>query len=94
MLIKLFLLVNLKLLASAGYLTQPINPGQQQIIIGAYHVLPEGVEVTYDIKFEYKEEVLLFGDLHIHSNASDGQFSAYELGITAKCLSRWKAETV
>lgn len=70
--------------ASAGYLTQPINAGEWQIIVGAYHVLDEGVEVTYDIQFEYKEEVLLFGDLHIHSNASDGQFSAYELGTAAK----------
>ncbi len=70
--------------SSAGYLTQTINPGEWQIIVGAYHVLPEGVEVAYDIHFEYKEEVLLFGDLHIHSNASDGQFSAYELGIMAK----------
>lgn len=70
--------------ASAGYLTQPINSGEWQIIIGAYHVLPEGVEVTYNIEFEYKGEVLLFGDLHIHSTASDGQFSAYELGIMAK----------
>lgn len=70
--------------ASAGYLTQPINSGEWKIIVGAYHVLPEGVEVTYDIEFEYKEEVLLFGDLHIHSNASDGQFSAYELGMMAK----------
>ncbi len=70
--------------ASAGYLTGPVNPGEWKIIVGAYHVLPEGVEVTYDIHFEYKEEVLLFGDLHIHSNASDGQFSAYELGVMAK----------
>lgn len=70
--------------ASAGYLTGKIKPGQWQIIVGAYHVLPEGVEVTYDIEFEYKQEVLLFGDLHIHSNASDGQFSAYELGMMAR----------
>ncbi len=70
--------------ASAGYLTAPVNPGEWKIIVGAYHVLDEGVEVTYDIQFEYKDEVLLFGDLHIHSNASDGQFSAYELGMMAK----------
>ncbi len=70
--------------ASAGYLTQPVNPGQWQIIVGAYHVLPEGVDVTYDIQFDFKKDVLLYGDLHIHSNASDGQFSAYELGVMAK----------
>lgn len=70
--------------ASAGYLTQHINSGEWQIIVGAYHVLPDGVDVTYTIDFEYKQEVLLFGDLHIHSIASDGKFSAYELGVMAK----------
>ncbi len=70
--------------SSAGYLTQPINSGEWQIIVGAYHVMEDGVEVTYDIEFEYNGEVLLFGDLHIHSNASDGKFSAYELGVMAK----------
>ena len=70
--------------SSNGYLTGPVNQGEWQIIVGAYHVLPDGVEVTYSIDFEYKEEILLFGDLHIHSNASDGKFNAYELGVMAK----------
>lgn len=70
--------------SSKGYLSQPINPGEWQIIIGAYHVMDEGVEVTYNIDFEYKQELLLFGDLHVHSNASDGKFNAYELGLMAK----------
>ncbi len=70
--------------ASNGYLTQPINSGEWQIIVGAYHVMENGVDVTYNIDFEYKKEVLLFGDLHIHSNASDGKFNAYELGLMAK----------
>lgn len=70
--------------SSKGYLSQPINAGEWQIIVGAYHVMDEGVEVTYNIDFEYKRETLLFGDLHIHSNASDGKFNAYELGLMAK----------
>ena len=70
--------------SSAGYLCQKINSGKWQIIIGAYHVMDEGVEVTYDIDFEYEGEVLLYGDLHMHSTASDGVFSAYELGKMAK----------
>lgn len=70
--------------SSAGYLCQKINSGKWQIIIGAYHVMDEGVEVTYDIDFEYEGEELLFGDLHMHSTASDGVFSAYELGKLAK----------
>ncbi len=70
--------------SSAGYLCQKINSGKWQIIIGAYHVMNEGVEVTYSIDFEYEGEVLLFGDLHMHSTASDGIFSAYELGVLAR----------
>ncbi len=70
--------------SSAGYLCQKIKSGKWQIIIGAYHVMNEGVEVTYNIDFEYEEEVLLFGDLHMHSTASDGVFSAFELGKLAK----------
>ena len=70
--------------SSAGYLCQKIKPGKWQIIIGAYHVMDKGVEVTYEIDFEYKGEVLLYGDLHMHSTASDGVFSAYELGRLAR----------
>ncbi len=70
--------------SSAGYLCQKIRSGEWQIIVGAYHVMTEGVEVTYDIEFEYEEVDLLFGDLHMHSTASDGIFSAYELGKLAK----------
>lgn len=70
--------------SSPGYLCEKINSGEWKIIIGAYHIMDEGVEVTYDIDFEYSEEVLLFGDLHMHSTASDGVFSAYELGKLAK----------
>lgn len=70
--------------SSAGYLCKKINSGEWKIIIGAYHIMDEGVEVTYVIDFEYEGEVLLFGDLHMHSTASDGVFSAYELGKLAK----------
>ncbi len=70
--------------SSAGYLCKKIEPGSWSIIIGAYHVMNEGVEVTYSIDFEYEGELLLFGDLHMHSTASDGAFSAYELGKLGK----------
>lgn len=70
--------------SSAGYLCQKINAGKWGIIVGAYHVMSEGVEVTYNIDFEYDGEVLLFGDLHMHSTASDGALSAFELGKKAK----------
>lgn len=67
-----------------GYLCKKIEAGEWQIIVGAYHVLEEGVEVTYTIDFEYAGEKLLYGDLHIHSDASDGKFDALEIGKKAK----------
>ena len=67
-----------------GYLCKKIEAGQWQIIVGAYHVLPEGVEVIYNIDFEFAGEKLLYGDLHIHSDASDGKYDAFEIGKKAK----------
>ena len=32
--------------------------------------MESGVEVTYDIDFDYGGEALLYGDLHIHTTAS------------------------
>ncbi len=70
--------------SSAGYLCQRINKGSWNIIIGAYHVMESGVEVTYDINFDYGGEALLYGDLHIHTTASDGALSAFEVGRLAQ----------
>ncbi len=70
--------------SSAGYLTLPIKSGNWQIIIGAYRIMPNGVDVEYEIDFEFKKERLLYGDLHIHSTASDGALSAYELAKAAR----------
>ena len=72
--------------SSEGYLCQPINSGKWKIIVGAYHIMPDGVDVTYTVDFKFKEERLLFGDLHIHTTASDGQLSAYEVGKLAKSI--------
>lgn len=69
--------------SSKGYPSMRINPGEWSIIVGAYHVVPQGVEVTYDIEFEEKGGELLFGDLHIHSDASDGKFDIPQLGKMA-----------
>lgn len=70
--------------STKGYLSQPILPGEWKIIVGAYHVEEHGVEVTYNIEFEKKKPSWLYGDLHIHSDASDGKFSAYEIARFAE----------
>ncbi len=70
--------------STKGYLSQPILPGEWKIIVGAYHVADEGLDVTYDIEFIKKERRLLFGDLHIHSDASDGKYDSLTLASIAK----------
>lgn len=70
--------------SSPGYIHQKINKGTWKIIVGAYHIMPQGADVTYNISFTEKGKRLLFGDLHIHSTASDGRLSAYGLGVAAK----------
>ncbi len=55
-----------------GYLSQKIKHGRWQIIVGAYKISPGGVKVEYTVEFEEKKSRLLFGDLHVHSDASDG----------------------
>ena len=70
--------------STKGYLSEPIIPGEWKIIVGAYHIAESGVEVAYNIDFKKKERQLLFGDLHIHSDASDGKFDAYKLAHLSK----------
>ena len=70
--------------STRGYLSEPIKPGLWSILVGAYRIGPIGIDVTYDITFTRKERRLLFGDLHVHSDASDGQFPLAELGRRAR----------
>lgn len=76
--------------STPGYLTCEVNPGTWQILVGAYHVEDAGVDVTYRISFTEPAAVTkpeprwYSGDLHMHSTASDGVFSPWELGALAK----------
>ncbi len=70
--------------SSNGYIAQTIRPGNWKILVGAYHVQADGVPVDYEIAFEEKAPVWLFGDFHCHSTASDGAFDRHELGLRAK----------
>ena len=60
-----------------------LTPGEWKIIVGAYHVAPQGVNVTYHITFTPKHLRLLKGDLHTHTLASDGVLTAGELAQRA-----------
>lgn len=65
-----------------GY--QRVQPkGRWSIIVGAYKIQPEGVDVTYQITFTYKERALYLGDTHMHTLGSDGNLSVAEVAHQA-----------
>lgn len=67
-----------------GYLRKKIKSGIWKIIVGAYKVSGSCTEVEYTVAFSEKRTRLYYGDLHIHSDASDGQYNCYELGLMAQ----------
>lgn len=70
--------------STKGYLITGIVPGNWKIIVGAYKIAAGGVAVRYEIEFTEKRARWYFGDLHMHSDASDGQHSISELGSMAR----------
>lgn len=69
--------------ATPGYHPTQLLPGEWQILVGAYKVAAQGVNVTYELTFTPKHLRLLKGDLHTHTLASDGVHTVEELA--------WKA---
>lgn len=70
--------------ATPGYLMEPVLPGTWHILVGAYHVSDGGVPVRYEVSFGEEKPSWLFGDLHVHSDASDGQHDIPTLAAMAK----------
>jgi len=65
--------------STPGYHPCTLVPGEWQIIVGAYKVAEEGVEVLYELSFTSKYLRLYKGDLHTHTLASDGVLRVEEL---------------
>lgn len=59
--------------ATNGYLMTDIRPGEWRILVGAYKIPDEGLPVRYEVTFTPRAPRWLTGDLHMHSDASDGQ---------------------
>lgn len=70
--------------ATPGYRPHPLNPGEWKLLLGAYKIAPEGVDVSYEIAFTPKKRRLLLGDIHTHTNGSDGVFTVSELATHAQ----------
>jgi hypothetical protein len=58
--------------ATPGYQPHPLSAGTWQIMLGAYVVSPNGVDVKVSLRFTPKTRRWLKGDLHTHTLASDG----------------------
>lgn len=69
-----------------GYASLPITKGKWAIIVGAYKIQPEGLNVDYKITFTKKHLRLFAGDTHMHSTGSDGVYSVAQLANKAKDL--------
>ncbi len=65
--------------STPGYKAVKLVPGTWAIIVGAYKIPPEGVDVTYNLTFASKTRHWLRGDLHTHTVASDGVLTTSEL---------------
>jgi PHP domain len=65
--------------ATAGYRPHALTPGDWRIIVGAYKVAEEGVDVHYELTFSPKYRRLFKGDLHTHTYGSDGVLALGEL---------------
>lgn len=70
--------------SSLGYSDRKTVAGQWNILLGAYKVEPQGVDVEYTVTFTMKERKLYFGDTHVHSLASDGNMFVPELAKLGK----------
>lgn len=65
--------------STPGYISGIIHPGTWRLMFGAYKVEEVGCIVKFKIVFHFKERLLLRGDLHMHTQISDGDYSPREL---------------
>ncbi len=70
--------------SSPGYDSLEINRGTWTIICGVYMLQQEELTITYTIDTYKKHYRWLKGDLHLHTNNSDGKLSVEELAKYAK----------
>jgi len=70
--------------STKGYKMTQLTPGQWRIIVGAYKIPAGGLPVRYEITYTPKGPRWLSGDLHLHSDASDGQHDIFTLAKKAQ----------
>ncbi len=70
--------------STPGYDRMQIAEGVWQVVLGAYMVMNEGVEVTIKAEYQFKSYRWLKGDTHLHTVNSDGSLTIEDLGNRIK----------
>jgi len=70
--------------ATKGYKMTELTPGEWKIIVGAYKIPEGGLPVRYEITYTPRGPRWLSGDLHVHSDASDGRHDIHTLANMAQ----------
>lgn len=70
--------------ATPGYRPAKLIPGAWQLVLGAYLIEEHGCTVEISITQQTKEDVLLRGDCHTHTQHSDGWYTVEEVVARAR----------
>lgn len=71
--------------ATPGYTPGVFRPGEHRVLLGLYHVPPEGAQVTLHVELHPEAEPCWTrGDLHAHTFHSDAQGSPAQLAAAAR----------
>lgn len=64
--------------ATPGYLAGAIAPGEWAVVLGTHRVATEGCTVQLEVRLQMAEPRWLCGDLHLHTEHSDGAYTLEE----------------
>lgn len=64
--------------ATPGYMPGEVIAGEWKVLLGAYRIPPAGCRVTLEVQLTEAPGRWLKGELHAHTNHSDGQYSLPE----------------
>lgn len=70
--------------ATPGYREGEPEPGEWAVVLGAYRVDAGGCEVSVEVYMQASVSRWLCGDLHMHTDHSDGIFTADETAVRAR----------
>jgi len=70
--------------STPGYDRVSVAEGSWQVVLGAYLVMAQGVEVTVRAEYIFKSYRWLKGDTHLHTVNSDGSLTVEQVGTRIK----------